>query len=68
MSLKIIHIIFITLSVMISIGFGVWGLHSHMTEGNPLNLVLGISSLVLGGVLVVYGIGFLRKMKELRIS
>ena len=68
MSIKVVHIVFILFAVLISIGFGIWGLHSHITEWNRLHMGLGTSSLVLGVALVAYGLGFLRKMKDLKIS
>ena len=64
MSIKVVHIVFILFAVLVSIGFGIWGI----TDGNRLHMGLGISSLVLGVALVAYGIGFLRKMKDLKIS
>ena len=39
MSLKWFHFVFITLSMLVSLGFGVWGLFNNQ-------VVLGIASLV----------------------
>ena len=60
MSLKWFHLVFITLSVLISIGFGVWGLFNEYP-------VLGALSLVASAGLVVYGNYFLGKARTLSL-
>ena len=57
MSLKWFHIVFITLSVLTSIGFGVWALFNQ----HPL---LGVAGLALSAALVLYGNYFLAKMRK----
>jgi hypothetical protein len=58
MSLKWFHIVFISLSMLTSLGFGVWALiNGHAT--------LGVLSLAGSAALVVYGNYFLGKMKIL---
>jgi hypothetical protein len=58
MSLKWFHIAFITLSVLVSLGFGVWGLFNQQA-------VLGVASLAASAALVVYGNYFLGKARAL---
>jgi hypothetical protein len=60
MSLKWFHITFITLSMLVSLGFGVWGLFNHQ-------VVLGIASLAASAGLVVYGNYFLGKVRKLGV-
>jgi hypothetical protein len=58
MSLKWFHIAFISLSMLLSLGFGVWGLFNDQ-------VVLGIISLCGSAGLVVYGNYFLGKARTL---
>jgi hypothetical protein len=58
MSLKWFHIVFITLSVLVSLGFGVWGLFNHQ-------VALGAASLAASAGLVVYGNYFLGRARAL---
>jgi hypothetical protein len=60
MSLKWFHIVFITLSVLLSLWFGVWGLFNEQ-------IALGIVSLGASLGLVLYGNYFLGKVRKLRI-
>jgi hypothetical protein len=61
MSLKWFHIVFITLSVLLSIGFGVWGLFNQ-------HVALGIASLAVSAGLCVYGTYFLQKARRMGLS
>jgi hypothetical protein len=58
MTLKWFHIVFITLSTLMAIGVGVWGLFNNFVG-------LGIVSLAGSAVLCVYGPYFLRKVRHL---
>ena len=60
MSLKAFHILFITLSVIVTLGFGIWSLRSE-TSGSP---TIGILSIVASVALVIYGVLFLQKLKR----
>lgn len=58
MTLKWFHVVFITISMLMGITIGVWGLVNHFT-------VLGIASLVSSAALCVYGTYFLQKARRL---
>ena len=60
MSLKWFHIVFISLSVVLSLWFGLWGLFNDQ-------VVLGVISLVASAGLVVYGNHFLAKIRKLGV-
>jgi hypothetical protein len=65
MSLKTLHIIFITASCLLAFGFGVWMLvQSRAPGGGTPEVVYGIGSLVVGVALIVYGRYFLKKLKN----
>ena len=66
MSLKIVHICFIALAVLLSAGLAAWGVESYLDEGSTQGLVLGVLFFVTGAVLLVYGVRFWKKMKEIR--
>jgi hypothetical protein len=57
MSLKTFHIFFISVAVLLCLGFGVWCFRQTGYTG------LGVGSFVLAVALVVYEIIFLRKLK-----
>jgi hypothetical protein len=57
MSLKWFHVVFITISMLMGITIGVWGLVNNFT-------VLGIASLASSAALCVYGTYFLQKARR----
>jgi len=63
MSLKAFHIVFVVFSTLTAIGFGFWAIRHYRTTGEQAALFVGISSLLGGGVLIIYGRWFLRKLK-----
>lgn len=63
MSLKYVHLVFITLAGLISAGFGVWAI----AHGTTTNVVLGVVSMAGAIALVVYGRAFARKARTLMI-
>jgi uncharacterized membrane protein len=68
MSLKNFHILFISVSVVLAAGFGVWSVYTHTQEPGRSWLVMGVLSLMVGAALVVYGVWFLQKIKRLNES
>lgn len=67
MSLKAFHIFFISLSILLTIGFAGWEVTRFFESGNLLELLAGVVSLALAILLIVYGMGFIRKMKQVRM-
>ena len=61
MSLKALHLIFISLSVILSFGFSYWSL----IIAEPVLLIYGVISLIFGIVLILYGSWFLKKLKNI---
>ena len=60
MSLKWFHIVFISLSMLLSLRFGIWGLFNGQ-------VVLGVVSLCASAGLVIYGNYFLGKLRKLGV-
>ena len=65
LGLKAFHVVFICASITCAIGVGVWGIRDYAQSGSGAHLGLGIASLVVSVVLLVYGRWFLRKLKGL---
>lgn len=62
MSLKSFHIFFIIVSILLTIGVGVWGVFVHVQETHIPFLLLGIGSFVVGIALVIYSVKVIRTM------
>jgi hypothetical protein len=65
MSLKIFHMVFISVSVLLSLFVGVWGIRQYAADGSGTALGMGLCFLALGGALVVYGVRAFAKLKEI---
>jgi FtsH-binding integral membrane protein len=64
MSLKAFHVLFITLSIAMAFGCGVWGLRNHFSpDPGAFDLWLGLGGVVAGVGLIVYEIRFLKRTK-----
>ena len=64
MGLKAFHVVFITFSVLLTVGFGVWGVHDFSQSGSWVHLSLGMGSFAGSVMLVGYGVWFLRKLQN----
>ncbi len=62
MSLKAFHIFFIAVAALTLFGFGVW----CVLVGGTGYLVMGVVSFIAGIGLVIYGVKFLQKLKDVR--
>lgn len=60
MSLKIFHIVFILFSTALFVIFGI-----HNMKQGP---ILGISTFLVGAGLILYGLKFIAKFKDLKID
>lgn len=66
MSLKAFHILFVTVSTVLAVWFTVWSfLHVGAGDGG-LYVVLGVGGVALVVGLPIYGVWFLKKMKDVR--
>ena len=64
MSLKAFHVFFITLSILLSIGVGGWGIDSFVSDASSLGLIVGLFFILLAAGLVYYETKFIRKFKH----
>ena len=68
MSLKQFHILFISLAILLLIGFGIWSFLPAGGGGNSVYLACGILSIIIAIGLVGYEMNLLKKMKNLTIT
>lgn len=64
MSLKAFHIVFVAMSTLLSIGFGLWAAREYVGGKSTGLLLAAVGSLVFAVALVGYGVWFLRKLKK----
>lgn len=64
MSLKAFHVFFVAVCLVLLLGCGWWGLRDYRTGGDVESLYLGAGSLVAALVLGLYGVWFLRKLRN----
>ena len=60
MSIKAVHIFFISMAVFISASFGIWSL-KFAPVGDCVYWMMGMGSLVFSAVLIIYGLSFYKK-------
>ena len=65
MSLKAFHLVFIILSILFTLMFGIWGVMNHGSSGKMAELVMGILSLIGTVGLSIYLYFFLKKFKHI---
>lgn len=67
MSLKAVHIVFIVACILLCFLVGAWGVQQYRAQGDGAGLAIGLLFYFSGLVLVVYGLKFVRKIRELGI-
>jgi hypothetical protein len=65
MDLKHFHFVFIALSILCTFGFGVWAMFTNSEVIGVWGRVGGGFSTLLGAALVVYGVWFVRKSRQI---
>ena len=63
MSLKSFHIVFVSISILLTVVFGIWGVRDYQATDDRTSLYLGLGSFLVTVVLAVYGVWFLKKLK-----
>ena len=64
MSLKAFHLFFISVSVLLSLAVGGWGIQSYLTNSDGVGILVGLFFLLLGIGLMFYEMSFIRKFKH----
>lgn len=65
MSLRVFHIVFIVVTIVLSLYVALWGISQFQAERNVSSLAVGILFLCAAVALMVYGKKTFRKLKEL---
>ena len=65
MSLRAFHIVFVLVSILLSVYVALWGIREYSQRGNGTGLGLAIVFTAAAIALVVYGRKVFRKLKEL---
>ena len=65
MSLKAVHILFITCSILLAFFLGGWLWHDYGRTGDHAEMVVSVISWVSGGLLIVYAKTILRKLRQI---
>jgi hypothetical protein len=66
MSLKALHVIFVSAALLLTAFFGVWAWREYVSpEGTQAHLVYGVLSIVAFGGLLFYGKYFLKKLRHI---
>ncbi len=63
MSLKSFHIVFVSVSILLTVGFGLWAVRDYQAAGDRTSLYMGIGSFLVTILLAIYGVWFLKKLK-----
>jgi hypothetical protein len=66
MSLRAFHIVFIIVSIGLSLVVAAWGVREFSGGSGTSALLVGVAAALTGVALVVYGTRFFRKLQELR--
>ena len=64
MSIKVVHIFFISPAILISVSYDLWSL-KFAPAGDSFYGVLAVGSLVFSVALIIYGINFYKKLPSL---
>ncbi len=64
MSLKAFHLVFITASILLALGFGGWEVDAWTESGSLRDLLFGAGSALAGFGLAAYERHFLKKLKN----
>jgi uncharacterized membrane protein len=64
MSLKAFHLVFISISTLMAVGFGGWCVAQFFSRGGGGYIVSAGLAILAGAGLVVYGIRFARRWKD----
>lgn len=64
MSLKAVHIFFITVATLAAAGFGLWLVRHYVETGSGVDLFLAALAFLGTAALPIYGRWFLKKMEK----
>lgn len=67
MSLKAFHLLFISLSIVLSVAFGMWAMTAYRADGAMFSLVAAVTAFVGAAGLGLYEVAFVRKCRRIGV-
>jgi uncharacterized membrane protein YadS len=67
MSLKAVHIVFITCSIALSFFLGAWLWHDYAATKDRTEAIISVASCVCGLLLLIYAKAILRKLRQISL-
>jgi hypothetical protein len=67
MSLKAFHLLFISLSIVLSVAFGMWAITTYRADGAMFSLVAAVAGFAGAAGLGVYEAAFVRKCRRIGV-
>ena len=67
-SLRMFHVIFMLVAIIITDLFGAWAVHQHTQTHEPMTLVLGVLSFLIGFGVIGYAIWFIKKLDRAHVQ
>jgi hypothetical protein len=64
MSLKAFHVFFVAVCLVLLLGSGWWGIRDYRDGGGDRSLYIGVGSFMGAVALGIYGVWFLKKLKN----
>ncbi len=65
MSLKAMHIVFVSCSIALAFCFGAWLLHDYADTRDRVEMTTGLLSCGVGVTLIIYAKAILRKLRQI---
>jgi predicted membrane protein len=65
MGLRIIHLVFVACSVVLTVFFAIWAVNAYLNNQGAVYAIAALLSLAASAALVVYGMRFQKKTRNL---
>jgi FtsH-binding integral membrane protein len=65
LSLRSFHVVFIVVSILLSLGVGVWGTQQYMRQSSGQGLTMAVVFFLTGILLSLYAMRYFGKLKRL---
>lgn len=65
LSLRSFHVVFIVMSILLSVGVGLWGAQQFLQRSSGQGLVMAAIFLLCGALLSVYAVRYFGKLRRL---
>ena len=66
LSLRSFHVVFIVVSILLSLGVGAWGTQQYLQRSSSQGLGVAVIFFLAGLLLTIYGINYFGKLRKLK--